>query len=317
MDNMIKIHEEARNSISSLYHIFISKYERGKQEIYAFVEGKEDYSYYNHNVKLLLPRNWELNLWTSGSKSNVISIYNSLDWSRFCPHCVLFFVDRDFSEYLGETHPIAPNFYVTDYYSFDNCLVNSSCLKEYLKQIYDFRDITDDEFDVIIALFNKMLDKFYDYIAEIIAWVLAWMKNGKKPCLNNINMKHLFEIKQDRIIKKKRPDECRGATTYLSKKLRMSIRGYAKEKDRILLELRKAQPKTFVRGKFELWYFIEFASYIHDNYDRFCSALKGKRKPKCYVSISQRNATLIISPLSKMPESLEQFLTHNITRCAS
>ncbi len=114
---MIQVHAEALESSNAAYHDFLLRYKVNERIVYGFVEGKDDPTFYRSLIEHNLPEGWEVVLIKSGNKDTVLSILEFMDWKRYPPKRVAFFVDRDLSEFFGGQAKVAENLYLTDNYS--------------------------------------------------------------------------------------------------------------------------------------------------------------------------------------------------------
>lgn len=314
MVDMLAVHKQALTSVSAEYHEFLSRYDLKKNRVYSFVEGKTDYSYYNHAIQSVFPEGWTFDLWHAGNKDKVTKLFKKFDWKRFSRNRIYFFVDRDLADFLGEKHPRSSNFYVTDNYSIENDIVNRASCKRILLEIFEFHVLPKDELDCILDLFEKQLAVFSKHIAEIMAWVLLWRRGGNKPCLNDIKMNHLFAFDKGKVIKRANPNGHRSVTSYLVNQVKMPVRGLAKRRNRNLKKLLKEEPKKYLRGKYEFWFLCNYLTSVYENSPAICPSLAGKNPPKMNVTFGQANAMKFAAPRTKLPTSLNRFLKRKLSK---
>ena len=122
--SILGVHAEALGSELTVYHEFLTRYKKTAMCVYGFVEGKDDPSFYRGAIEHMLPKEWTVDLWSVGNKDKVIQLYADFDWVRFPKNRVVFFIDRDLSEFLKETLPVQNNVYITDKYSIENDIVS-------------------------------------------------------------------------------------------------------------------------------------------------------------------------------------------------
>jgi hypothetical protein len=66
--SMLSIHKDAIESHRSLFHEFLSQYNKTEKRIYGFVEGKEDPSFYRGAIEHYIPEDWDIDLRHAGNK---------------------------------------------------------------------------------------------------------------------------------------------------------------------------------------------------------------------------------------------------------
>ncbi len=172
---------------------------------------------------------------------------------------VLFFVDKDLSEICQESWPTDDRIYVTDVYSIENYFVSRQTFE---RLCTDFVKIKGFEFDFrpVTEHFDEQLRRFHRQTLTIMAWIVCTRMKGLRPNVNNIDLSQLVQISDDCIV------QCRNdRATYLARatginppaELWKAVLGLA----RILAEM---EPKTIVRGKFEIWFMVVFFRAILD-----------------------------------------------------
>lgn len=187
----------AKNTRTVPYHEFIIEYKQNSKTIYYFVEGKDDPNFYNRAFDNALPSELDKRCFVANGRDNVLFLYSSLQ-NRINNRQVLFFIDRDLSEPLGEVLPQADNVYITDGYSIENSICNTNTLKNVLNEVFGFYNATPDNWNSIFSRYNKMLNEFIDIIKPIMAYILFLRSEEKtqslKLNLSNFSVKDLFSI---------------------------------------------------------------------------------------------------------------------------
>ena len=304
--SMLDIHKDAIESHLSLFHEFLSHYNKMAKKVYGFVEGREDYSFYRGALEHYLPSDWNVELRHVGNKKKVIQLYSEFDWTRFSRIQIIFFMDRDLSDFLNESLPSEPNIFITEKYSIENDIVNRNTCDRVLSEICKLDNISRNERDNILDLFDKQLDRFQEKMVSIMSWVIYWKRCGYRPCLDNIDMKHLFKFHQGRLLSISKPRGCKSQIEYIHNQCRIDCKP-AKGIRRITDEFRKSKgDKRFIRGKYLLWFLVEYISSIHSNADSFSKKLASP--PKMNLSLSHSNAIVVIAPRSRIPNSLAKFI---------
>ena len=155
------------------YIKILSEYKTDNDVIFCFVEGNEDISFYSQFIER--HKENELKFIVCNGKENVIDNYNNLSWSFYDKKRVLFFIDKDFDDYIGNALINDENVFVTELYSIENYLVNEITLRKF---IIDNCLITND--DVINATIDNFKIQHKEYIRQlkkISAWMMYCRKN--------------------------------------------------------------------------------------------------------------------------------------------
>lgn len=307
--SMIETHEKALDSENVVYHEFLLIYKKSKKLVYGVIEGKEDPSFYRGLIENMLPSEWRVKLITAGNKVKVLKTHESFDWNRFDKQQICFFIDSDLSVFIRDIWLQDQNIYVTDGYSIENEVLNHTTLERVLEEILNIVELDEKELETIANLFESSKSYFSEKLTPIMAQIIAWKRDEQRTCLENIQMKDLFEFEKGKITLK---------STYQNVDERL---GYAADKcnlvstnPEVISEIEnefigKSGPEKYIRGKYLLWFFINFAFSVHDSIMEFCSRYKSK--PKAKVSLGIKNALVIIGPRVRIPPSLQEFVSNN------
>ena len=304
--NMIDIHYQAKNREIVVYNDFLRRYNIASNKLFGFVEGIEDPCFYRSAIQHLIPSEFDVDFWPVGNKDKLQKLYALFDWGTFPRDRIAFFMDCDLSKFLGVNLPNAQNIYTTDNYSIENDCVNRLVCHRTLTEIFNLSNVEKIEMDSIIDLFSEQLDVFHHEMVPIMSWIIYWERTGKDPSLDNINMDHLFDFVNGQIIMKNKPDRALNAEEYIHQRCFIY---YDNNVDitNIITEFNdKDGPKKFIRGKYELWFLINFCNHIHQNIKTFSKTVT--LPPKVHSTFSSPNALMMIAPRTVIPVSLRIFL---------
>lgn len=304
--SMLEVHATALSDRQSVYHEFLSRYKHNSMCVYGFVEGKDDPSFYRGAIENNLPEGWSVDLWSVGNKEKVIELHNCFDWTRFSKNRVVFFIDKDLSYFLGEKLPTDSNVYITDKYSIENDIVSRNTCDRVLTEVCSLNMIDKYDKDKILGLFDKQLAIFQKKMTPLMAWIIHWKRSGSRPSLNDILMKHLFIVKVGELCSITSPKSFSSPEEYIHKQCNIIYKPISKIAA-VIREFKTANgPQKFIRGKYELWFFIEFVLSIYKNITRFSN--RYTKSPKMNVTLSQTNAITLIAARARIPSTLKNFL---------
>jgi hypothetical protein len=305
---MLEIHKEALKEISPVYHDFLGKYKKSTKCVYGFVEGIEDPSFYQTFIEQNLPDDWQIFLWPAGKKDKVLELYSKFNWNCF-PRCqIAFFIDRDLSNFVKENLPDDINVYITDNYSIENDVVNRSTCGRVLNEVFNFISIPIDEREKIFTIFEKELNNFLKSMIPIMAWIIYWKRMNYHTSLDNIEMKHIFKISKGKLVQLPNPKGKKSIREYIHSQCKIkidnSVNILAIEKEFTA----KNQYKHFTRGKYLLWFFIEFSNSVHKDISKILPSVK--ESPKTHTNLCQSNGLVIVGTRTRIPKSLKVFLNN-------
>ena len=312
--SLIAEHRTARkNKAKIVLHEFKIRFKKNCNIIYGFVEGKDDPSFYRGFIENIIPSDWSVELWSLGGKDGVIDIYSYLDWRRFNKHQIVFFIDKDLSEFIKEAAPKDINIYVTDNYSIENDIVNANTCDRVLREVCGFSELSYEKAGKIKTHFIGQLEIFQRSLIPVMSNIVIWRKNNIKANLNNICMKHAFRINMGRLKKIAKPKGCENLVEYIHAQCNLPMNNEKLASD-ISIEFEKNEHyKKYTRGKYLLWFLVEFCLSIQRDYNKL-GFVQIDNKPKMTTNLSQPNAIVLIAPRCRLPLSLKQFFKNTIEK---
>jgi hypothetical protein len=305
--SMIEIHSAALNGKVASYHEFLARYSRHSKVVYGFVEGKEDPCFYRNFLELALPDDWEVELWPAGNKEQVYRIHGLINWRRFSKNRICFFVDRDLSDVIPEPLRSDRNIYVTTGYSIENDVVTKAVCKRVLTELCGFSCANHADLESIGTLFEQELDKFFHNMAPIMAWIVMWRRSGKKPNLNDILMRDLFALKNGCLQVTPSPKGKASAAVYIHEQCNIPFDPAADASSLVAVLGRKSKYRLLIRGKYVLWFLIEFCNSVHRDAVALFPDLE-KAPPKMNVTLALSNGMALVGTRARIPKSLRIFL---------
>jgi hypothetical protein len=303
-------------------------YQPKSKTVHVFLEGNDDFSFYTNYVTNIiinsLPEDKHYNYYPHlcGNKKGVYDLYQLVNPRLKNKSRGLFFVDKDFSEILGEIYPSDENIYVTDYYSIENFLVSEDVLKRVLQEIYHINSLELDDLlakssldkNSILYIFMQELKTFHLLMIPIIAWIICLKRLNIKPNLNNVKLDKIFHLDETQLtIDKINNSGYLSRFKYLEAVFNVSTPPGVWLQ--ILNEARKLRiifdqnPKIYIRGKYELWFLICFLNKLEK---RLRDELKVHKKAfSVKTQITNENAIEILGTRVYCPESLNRFLENH------
>ena len=69
------------------------------KRVFFVVEGKDDIPYYATKADIYIPEDWKLTIVHAQNRKKAVEAYRHLDWACYKKSRILFFIDRDLSDY--------------------------------------------------------------------------------------------------------------------------------------------------------------------------------------------------------------------------
>ena len=298
----------ARRSAATAYHEFLIAYNPHGRIIHCFFEGQDDPSFYMNYLSGNVPSGWKILIYRCNNKKAVYDTYLKVSMQNIRPGECLFFVDKDHSDYVNEILPRSQQIFVTEFYSTENYIVSARMIERVWVELFH-QSSTTGEFSLVTKKFNEQLSRFYRSVLVIMAWAIYMKRIGSPPTLNSLDLTKLFQFGPDLVMNKKR-DTFR-LLQYLDSVCQVTTPpSSAKHVRSIAKMLLAREPKTYIRGKFEIWFFVQFLRALEDH----CREMAGHLCTAFNVrtNISTKNAIEVLGPRLEIPNSLRDFLENNI-----
>ena len=303
--NMLDIHSKALQSANPMYHEFLLKFNKKIKCLYGFIEGAEDLSYYRGFIEAAIPSDWKIDLVVVGNKDKVLGLYECFDWGQFPIKQIVFFIDRDLSDFLDPI-VVNENLYITDGYSIENAIVNRNTFDRVLTEVCKIINLPSSEKEEILNLFDSQITNFSCMMQPVMAWITFWRQQGMDPYLDNIKLSRIFTFTNGRIHHQK--NGCMIITIHDQCKLPLIAPQSLSE---ISKKMKTLSPSSnIVRGKYILWFLIEFSLHIYNNIQNFSQ--KYLASPKMHINFSLSTGVDIVAPRTKIPPSLNSFLSSTL-----
>ncbi|WP_444666813.1 DUF4435 domain-containing protein [Flavobacterium columnare] len=314
--SLLDILDEKFLTPAATYIKILSQYKTSDNTIFCLVESVEDISFYRPFIEKYKDGVAVKYIECNG-KQNVIDNYNDIDWSFYEKKRILFFIDKDFDDYIGKQIIIDSNVFTTEYYSIENYLVDELILEKF---------ITDNCLITHQSVIKLAIDNFKQqhtiYIKQlkmISAWMMYCRKNNFDVCFNKIKMSDLFKIDENGKLKKKALSSYNSKFEYLCNKT--NTNHFNIEDIRYFYNLINSEnkPKKFIRGKYELYFMFMYLKYITENvvneiskevktHNRIAPKKDKIVRPKSTIQLTEENIFQVLYNKAKVPEKFITFI---------
>jgi hypothetical protein len=241
---------EGRSGIAAFHEFRMARSDRGGQ-VHVFFEGDEDALFYLPAIRGRAGTR-DIRIYYCGGKWGVIGVRDAIEGETGLLTDCLFFIDRDYDDYLDSQPPVDANTYITDGYSVENDVVSTYALDILLVEFGKVSKV-DPQYAVAHQDWVLAHRQFVRAIRPIVAWCLAMREVKHRPNLNNVDLR--------RVIRCWRGRYCRaagGALTFAKMAARREETVAIGDIRRWLRRLKLDEYKKWVRGKYELWHFRHF-----------------------------------------------------------
>jgi hypothetical protein len=296
----------SRTGKTSVLHEFLTNYAPTQPRVHAFVEGDDDVVFYKTVLEAKVDRKHRVYMYQCAGKANVFAAFGEIV-KRF-PACrtTMFFVDKDIDDILGRLWPTDPRIFVTDTYSIENYLVGRESLIILTNNFVQCRDVSFDT-TLLLQQFDRELKRFHKLVTPLMALITYAKRSAMRPNVSNIQLRELFVLSVDCRPRVRSGDRL----AYVCKAAGIVIPPAAVNRViEIVQELERLPAKRYVRGKFEIWFFVEFFKSLTAQMEAAASEVGGKVKLRS--PIEHGNITSALAARIQVPENLERFLQVNL-----
>ncbi|SHE43398.1 DUF4435 domain-containing protein [Chryseobacterium takakiae] len=312
--SLLDILDEKVLSPAASYIKIISQYKSDDNTIFCFVEGIEDISFYSQFIERNIEN--ELKFIVCNGKGNVIDNHKSLDWNFYSKKRILFFIDKDFDDYIGQELYEDDNIFITELYSIENYLVDEHTLRKF---IIDNCLISDETIiNLAVENFKIQHKEYIGQLKKISAWMMYCRKHNYKVNFNDIKISDLFFINKEGILKKKDLGSYETSFKYICDKTgcdNFSLPEIKEFYKKIDLE---SKPQKFIRGKYDLYFMFLYLKYISEEIvleiskevKKFNANAPNKKliRPKLLIQVNESNIFQILNNKVKLPIKLKEFI---------
>lgn len=146
-------------------------------------------------------------------------------------------------------------------------------------------------------------------MVPVMSRILCWRKNKLDASLSNIKPQQLFQFDRGKIAMKALPVGTPSLDEFIHKKCKLPFVDAADLSEFISIFSLKSNYRKFTRGKFVLWFVVEFCKSIHSSSPDIFTAIT--KKPKALCELSDSNGVAILGPRVTPPSTLMNFLRTN------
>ncbi|MEO6286755.1 MAG: DUF4435 domain-containing protein [Dyadobacter sp.] len=312
------------------------KYIRNEKSLHVFTENNDDFEFYRHTIAHVFT-GYKIEHYSMEGKKNVKEIFNEIKTTAYNSSLLLFFVDKDYDDILNIPMIKEINFFYTKYYSIENYLVSSEILEIILGRF--FTHMNSKVKIKLIDLYNVAYSLFVKQMKVFTKFILLDREKTKKAELDKFKLAYFIHIEgMVYMFKKLRTDYIYNKiirdtkSTKLQKNLlrNKGILDILVEKcnyDKSIVSFYKlyqkykeieliSDPKIHIRGKYELWFFIEViktvdqaVKKIFDNDSDISS--EHEAVPRARTPISDDNIFDLVCPKMGFPEDVNNFAKRN------
>lgn len=299
---------EGRTTPQSVWMLFLGAYKEACLDLYLFFEGKRDFAFYPFHVRRKWKSQGEIHAFDCKGKKSVLWVMPKVKEKLDFQWRGLFFIDKDIDDICCGPKSDDPYVYTTDGYSIESHIVGKDVLKIVWCDLFSL-PANDPRRATMLNMFDIAYLSFIETMKEVMSWVIAHRRNGMDVTLSDIKINKIITVNED----------C-SCTLIADWKSRITINGTqpiplvsCDIHDAVRKELSGLEPKIYIRGKFELWFFTLF---VNKTYQIVNTNDQGQERAKCSIQLQESNILEYLAPRIDAPHSLENFLSTSLKDAA-
>jgi hypothetical protein len=280
---------------------FLQNLRKNKPTVHIFYEGKTDNGFYGSLLRKELKEDARIKTLVCGNKDEVYKVRQKLLIRDYPNDSLLFMVDKDLDNIIPRAFPPHDDIHVTETYSIENYLVSTPIFEQAVSEILKL-NIGDKQLEHLKNKFAPALSIFCETMIPIMAWIVCSRRLGIRPNLSNIKMNEIFNIDDNLILTNKLTES--ELYSYIESVTKVNTTIFNSFINTVKNELSGFSYESFIRGKYHLWFFIEF-------FDRSKKVLEVANGAKIKVHFNLNTATALdfLGPRIRTPKSLQDFCT--------
>ena len=308
MDYADILRREGQIAHAAFHQFLLAKSSSASNEVFLFFEGIQDPAFYMpHLVYRLTGR--KVNTFICHGRAEVLKAYQLVETTKEEASCTMYFVDKDLTDILDDLPPPTPPIFQTKWYSIENYLSCDSGFERYWVERLHL-SISDERYADYLNRLRTLSLSFNKRAKTLMALVLLARGIGghtpTKPNLNNVNLNDILAID----LQKGHCRFKRGACQAFLRACNIHSYSTTAIKTIIRTNLNIRHPKSYIRGKYELWFYATtLTRFAQQLSDRQISTKHGFKRAT--PAFANGNGILeSLAPLTPCPPELNDFLEY-------
>ncbi len=291
---------------AAVAHKFRMQYDESAPQAYAFFESTDDQMFYYPAIREATGIDTRILCYICDGKPGVWYAHNFAHAIHKTDN-VICFIDKDLDDFLTIIPPLkGDRLFVTEYYAVENYVCTETAVRVLLRE-YILLPEDDPKIEEIVTEFRKCASDFYAHIMPLMAWAIERRRAGEQVIFANIGGSLSKCFCFDGLDVKPLPQchsifraECGHAVDASDAAI---VSG-------VIDELQRREPKTWVRGKFEMWVFLNFVNTVWNNLRGY--PISVRKRVKKTIHLSADNIFSILAGKVALPKGLLEFLGSNL-----
>ena len=280
------------------WNSFLVQYRKESNILYVFHEGKDDTSFYRTHIKSHLKDGWSFIFFNAKNKKGVLKYSDEFLENYSEDSKVIFLVDKDHDDFIDNKQQKVDYkwIYTTSYYSIENYVCSEDVLICFFNDMG--LDMSGKEIKSILENYRKMFDSFSKEVSIVMAFIICAKIKRIELKLSNLELNNYLKLNNENVTKKITGSDIFSSLKEQIVKNQADVNNIIEDEViELEKELQKIEVKKWLRGKEDMWFFIEFIKKIKDHH-----------QIKFNVNLSEGNAMQQLGPRSTSPICFNEFM---------
>lgn len=301
MSDFLDTLRDARRSAVAVKHKLRLLYNDNGRTLHAFFESTDDVTFYLHYIKRLISPEHSVETYICDGKTGVQSAYKFAHENNFYRN-TLYFADRDLDDFDNTQISNSDDIFLTEFYSIENYLCTDHGFSVIWSELIKL-PVTDALYSQSLEHINSGLNGLRQILFPFFAWVIAKRKLGEQVGFSKfgnglssvLDVVDLLPIQKEDIL------------------IRFKEKSDATKNDPPDQEIELAEQKLsslhykcWMRGKFELWYFVLACNEIWKGL--VGHPISGAKRVKKNIHLDAENIFNFLSCKITMPHGLDEYI---------
>lgn len=315
MDHAQFLRNEVQGSHAQFHQFVLALSEGAHDDQYFFFEGDDDPVFYvGQSLSFLNAR--EYHIFICRGRSDVLKVHELVARDGRASERSHFFIDRDHNDILASPSDYPASVFQTRCYSFENYLVCDRVVRRFWVERLHLPS-TDARLTKYVARFHAMHTSLMKRLRLLMALVLVGRGiEGREPLklnLNNVNLDKVLKLDAGMEQVRWMPNAVQhflAASNMIESGLSAISAATVRH---ICKKYLSGDAKTYVRGKYELWFFVKFLmATSRELSDKKVANASGLARAKPKEPLTFTNSIMHLSPLAPCPADLSGFLLRRL-----
>ena len=261
MNQVEELREELKEYTVAFTQLIGEYASKTKKHIFCLVEGKDDPTFYRYQAEKCLSKDYHISWIKCRGKKQVKATYDLIDWDTYSRDRILFFMDRDLSDYVRDENIVRDvNVYITDYYSIENSIACKEVFDRVLEEVLG-PELSADDREKLCEQYESQRILFENEMLFAMANIIYWKNKGVSPAnYKNIKIKNLISVSLGNVSARNQ-EEC---LQYIYKSSQVPLEVYdEKQVLQIMKSIRdNGDMRKVLRGKYLAEFFTLYCTQL-------------------------------------------------------